>query len=95
MDSFSVGETVIGQNFIYCLENNGDECEIIGGLKLRSGTVRRTRKVKSEQMYIVKWSCGKVTAQAPCHLRKKKPPEEDIEEMDWVKLCNLKVLEAV
>ena len=43
--------------------------------------------------YVTKDSAGNIWYCLESELKKKKPPEEDIKEIDWVKLCNLKVLE--
>lgn len=88
---FEVGQIVIGQNFKSSPERNGMEAEITGTLQNRASRHVHTGVITTAMRYELKWADGKEWAQEPHHLRKKKPPKE----IDWVKMCNLKVLEAV
>lgn len=74
--SFRIGEVAVGQNFMHRLVRNGMECEIIGGLELRSNTNSYDDKVTKGLRYRVRWADGLISGQEPEYLRKKKPPQE-------------------
>ncbi len=83
---FEIGEIAIIKNSYYGLD--GMETKITKDLSVKCTQLHPD----GELMYghIVHGE-GVVRYALPSQLRKKKPPKE----IDWVKMCNLKVLEAV
>lgn len=72
--AFKVGEIAIGQNFVHNIERNGMECEVIGGLEMRTGYGSSTGDRITGMSYLVQWSDGMIRVQRPFQLRKKFPP---------------------
>ena len=79
MPRFSVGDIVIGQNFINATYLNGMEGEVIDGYKQYH--IGQLNGEPCEPYYIhgyaVKWADGHVSVQRTRHLRKKQPPEHE------------------
>lgn len=84
MNDFKVGDICIGQNFIIQTCRNGEECEIIGGLKERSGRNPITKIPSVKLMYRVRWSDSTIAVVTPNKLRKKNSPKRDTRDIDKV-----------
>lgn len=83
---FKVGDICVGQNLIYCPEINGMECTIVEGLEMRKWVLDNGEKGES-LTYVVIWSDGERTAQAPHELRRKQPPKREIDTVVSWKNC--------
>jgi len=86
MSEFKVGEMAILCNLFRVPERNGQEVEIIGGLKVRSGLVRSTGEIETCDSYRVLVDGNKAAVVEPRHL-KKLPPKDDLS--DWKVLNEL------
>jgi len=73
------GDIVIGQNFVHNKVYNGMEGEIVEDLRYRYWHIVSTGAGREGYAYKVLWANGNLYTQEPFQLRKKKPPNKDIE----------------
>lgn len=71
---FKVGEVLVGQHFVRDTYRNGQECTVIGKLKIRSWYMPKTGEIRSGVTYFVRWSDGHENCAWPEKLRRKQPP---------------------
>lgn len=88
---FKIGEIVVYQNLIETPEFNGEECEIIVGIAIR--TVSGKRGVWKERTYLVKDRTG-VWGVPPANLRRKKPRQKYLGEEMIRSMFNSKPIEV-
>ena len=80
---FKVCEIVIGQNFVNIPRRNGMECEIIGGLMIRSG-INHDGSTGTYMQYRVQWADGTTANVQPYLLRRRRPPASDSNERAYM-----------
>ena len=85
---FEIGEIAVGQHFVNSKYLNGSELEVVSGLE--SHLIRRLNDAPCDPHTIIGYGirhpAGHITYIEPYYLRKKKPPEEEI---NWVEKLGL------
>lgn len=94
MDSFEINEIVVLIDAIEASPFIGEDVIVKSELTYKEGRKKIPHCI-NVNAHLVEMPNSELWWVSPECLRKKKPPEEDIEKIDWVKMCNLKVLEAV